>query len=198
MQEFRRKAAARAGVATDAALTKWDPADAGRAQAGRNGAPPAPGAARHAGRCGPADSGARARSSSRSSGSLAESNCGCSSHRWRREAILLPPFFFVAHSFPRTKKQTAGKYPCRLLVIPSGLLSLFRQRRRAGDRESRLRFGLSLFRLRAADAQRVLAGENGAVAPGRPRSRATRGSILSVTSLLAPGAMVTRSKATSE
>jgi hypothetical protein len=26
---------------------------------------------------------------------LAESNCGCSQHRWRREAILLPPFFLV-------------------------------------------------------------------------------------------------------
>lgn len=34
-----------------------------------------------------------ARERARCNRSLAESNCGCSQHRWRQGAILLPPFF---------------------------------------------------------------------------------------------------------
>jgi hypothetical protein len=35
---------------------------------------------------------------------LAESNCGCSQHRWRREAILSPPFFVCVDILPSVKE----------------------------------------------------------------------------------------------
>jgi len=46
---------------------------------------------------------------------LAESNCGCSQHRWRQEAILLPPFFFPANRNDCNAKPrggVAGDFDC--------------------------------------------------------------------------------------
>jgi hypothetical protein len=45
---------------------------------------------------------------------LAESNCGCSQHRWRQKAILLPPFFSVNRNDCNAKPRggVAGDFDC--------------------------------------------------------------------------------------